>query len=254
MRNHENPWGMLKRVVFAFPFVLLLALIGIKCGWPALYDQWIQEDSVIENAQAVGLGAAAFLSLALSRRSWKQHRKADGLYFLGAGFVLLLCVFEEWSWLQRVFKYPTPALIKANNWQREMTVHNMDGIQPSMPYAYMVVGLAGTLGWWLLDRLHVNDHHIQRKIFPSWYLSSYFLVLFFVYFTLSEMSSLLVRHGYQEWSLGKFLIWRDQEPAELVLALGILFHFVDQSIKFRAGQSAQPNAVAWTATPDRPKQ
>lgn len=204
---------------------------------------------MVENAQAISLGAAAFISLIMSRRSRKQYRKADALFYLVAGLGLVFYTFEELNWLQGFFDYATPAVIKTLNAQEEMSIHNLKPFHQCLRLGYMVVGLAGMVGGYALDRLLVPPSHFLRKIFPPWYLSSYFLILFSVYVTISLISPLLVHVGFPACRMENFLIWRDQEPAELVLTLAVLFHFMDQWIKMRMRNDAPHPADAGSATP-----
>ena len=59
---------------------------------------------------------------------------------------------EEISWGQRLFDLETPALLLEHNKQDgggEITLHNLEVASPFLHEAYVLVGLAGGLGWLL---------------------------------------------------------------------------------------------------------
>jgi hypothetical protein len=89
-------------------------------GWwtPERYGALLEEDRMVEWS-TVGLFAAA--GAVGLRNAVRQRRVFDGL-------VALFCLFvagEEFSWGQRLFGFDSPEFFLANNFQQEMTLHNL---------------------------------------------------------------------------------------------------------------------------------
>jgi hypothetical protein len=124
----------------------LLLTYGLAGGWvaamlvlgrlaPDQYRALLQEDQAVEWATAWLFLAAGVLRLTPAIR-WR--RLGDGLL----GLFCLLVAGEEISWGQRLFGLGAPDFVLANNYQQEMTFHNLfqDIVQPKW---FLILALVG---------------------------------------------------------------------------------------------------------------
>jgi hypothetical protein len=213
-----------KRVLFVFPLVLTMVFLGMKIWTPDAYTDLIQEDHFVENSQAVCyfLCFAGAVLIAVSFSKTKQDGHAV-LYLLLSLIFLFVCL-EEISWGQRVFHIPTPEWLKSRNMQGELTLHNMYCVQGSLHRAYILVGLLGAFSWLIIPKTRAAKSHLDLGYFvPDWYLMFYFLPVSFIYIFLGYISRIATNQfGLESFRVGHFVVWRDQEPAELLLSLGFL--------------------------------
>jgi hypothetical protein len=110
-----------------------LALLGFLgfCAWlnaahPNIYYVAAQEDQALEWASFWSFLLAGVL-FALAARG--QRRESGALPWFLAGLALF-CVFvamEEISWAQRIFGYRPPDYFLEENFQQEITIHNIAG-------------------------------------------------------------------------------------------------------------------------------
>ncbi|MEK7269941.1 MAG: hypothetical protein AAB215_03260, partial [Planctomycetota bacterium] len=143
-----------------------------------------------------------------------------GLLPVVLGFVSL----EEISWGQRMFGFQGPAFIVTHNTQKELTFHNLKAVQPRLHDAYILVGFLGAFADLLIpDRLKEKFQPAARYVVPDRVLAFYFLPTFAIYLYMQYASRILSKwFGLQSCNVGNFIVWRDQEPAEFLLALGFL--------------------------------
>jgi hypothetical protein len=202
----------MRRIIFMIPFMVIGLFLALKWHGNGIYTALIQEDTWIENAQFVlYLTASICCSLAV-RLYLKQGNIVHGSVHAIFSVALLLIGLEEISWGQRIFDLPTPEYFKTHNFQGELTFHNLGRIQALLHFGYIAVGVWGTFSWMLPAPAKSSQAEYLRKVCsPPWFISSYFLPVFFIY-TLLEF--------FEKPSEGSFLVWRDQEPAELLLAAG----------------------------------
>jgi hypothetical protein len=152
------------------------------------------------------------------------HGILCGLLAIGLMFTSL----EEVSWAQRIFDIANPAYFELNNLQHEISLHNLNVVQPRLHRIYILVGACGAFAWifasLFLSRAKANYRHIVNFVVPEWFVSSYFFFAFFVYALLEYVS-----RPY----LGGFLVWRDQEPVELLLSLGFFSLVVTNYVRLQ---------------------
>ncbi|MBN2706714.1 MAG: hypothetical protein JXR89_09780 [Deltaproteobacteria bacterium] len=129
----------------------------------------------------------------------------------------MLVALEEISWGQRLLKITTPDYLIHHNLQNEISLHNLDFVQPILHYAYILTGAYGAFAWLavkiFLPKPKNKGWGIVNFVVPDWFLSPYFFFVFSIYIWLSLVSP----------SSKGFFRWRDQEPMELLLAMGFLF-------------------------------
>ncbi|MBM3296923.1 MAG: hypothetical protein FJY83_04915 [Candidatus Aminicenantes bacterium] len=217
-----------KTLVFLLPLILFSAFFLLKLTRPDFYASLIEEDSAIEYLQAVFYIAASVAALLVSIRLLRNGMTAAGILYALLAAGMLFASLEEISWGQRIFRIPSPAYFERHNWQRELSIHNLNGVQKKLHGIYVLVGACGSFAWILaLVVFRGAKAGIRRLIdfvVPEWFISSYFFPTFLVYATFEFVS----RPGP-----GTFLVNRDQEPAELLLSLGFLALAISKTIRLR---------------------
>ena len=155
-------------------------------------------------------------------------------------FLLTFVAIEEISWGQRIFGFENPEFMKAHNVQQEINIHNLDLFQPRMHKAYILVGLYGTLAWLIKLVPALRRRRLVQFTVPDWFISPYFFFVLFIYSFFDYLSPLAMRFLQNDgFRIGTFVVWRDQEPTELLLALGFLVFMCVNSLRARhtcAGQ------------------
>lgn len=188
-----------------FPPLFLVGLVVFRFAHFETYLSYIKEDSVFESLQALLYFVTGLSWGYLSYESFKSKNTLAALFAAGIAVLLTLVSIEEISWGQRVIGLVNPEYFEKHNVQKEVSIHNLDTIQPFIHYGYMVIGIV--LAW------------IWKKRF-LWY----FLPVVGVYAVLEFIKPFGIVVGSQEIPL---MVWRDQEPVEFLLALGLSLSAVD---------------------------
>lgn len=207
----------IKILIFLLPIALFLVFLFLKIAYAQTYFGLIQEDSPVEDAQAFFYFVSFTLFFLSARRLFKNQFHLLSALHLMLAIGLLLVFFEELSWGQRIFHLGSGEYFIAHNLQNEISLHNLDVIQPLVHKSYLLLGAYGTFAWLLL-RLPIlkskPETHVAHFLIPDWFLSSYSVFVFLVY---GLFASNLRPHA------GSFFLWRDQEPAELLFSFGFAF-------------------------------
>jgi hypothetical protein len=221
MSSNKNAW---KKTVFFFPLTAILFFIVMKLRFNAIYSEMIQEDKFLEYSECLIFFAAAWIALLIGMRFRTQRtRNLRALYY--ALFIALLFVsLEEISWGQRIIGFRGLSAIVAHNTQNEFTIHNLNFVQPFLHAAYILVGIWGAFGDLLISgKRRQNLQNILGFIVPDRLLIFYFLPTFVAYLFLGYVRKIMTHwFKWQSFEIGNFFVWRDQEPAEFMLSLGIL--------------------------------
>ena len=221
----ERRW---KTVILILPFVILAAFLALKIRWPGYYHRYaVREDGPGEYLTAVFfLLATVYFFL-----SWRASRSLEShlvpLLYLAAAVGCFLVFGEEISWGQRILGVGTPGWLEEINRQDEINLHNLDAVQGNLIYAALSLSFLGAFGWALFASLPrpARDRLTRaglRRFIPDWFLSSYFFVLFLVYSAITYLREHLNALLGTGMTGGPFFGSGDQEPAELILALGVL--------------------------------
>lgn len=224
----------IKIILFLFPIICSLLFLGLKIMAPGIYRPAIQEDSIIEYMQASFYFLSSIIAFIIAIRFLYYRLVLHGILYLLLFIGLLFITNEEISWGQRILAMQTPTYFKTHNTQKEISIHNLEYIQPYLRNIYILVGLYGTFAWFLFYKIKATRINILRFIVPEWFISSYFYALLFIYICFYYISPFVLYHfGNEHFRIGAFLIWRDQEPAELLCALGFLIFTIVNYIKSR---------------------
>ncbi len=202
----------MKIFIFFFPIALFLIFLCIKVMSPDTYLSLIQEDSIIEYAQAFIYLLSSIILLPVVKYYLKYGLTLHGVLYGILAIGLLFVAIEEISWGQRIFSIEPPDYFKQHNVQNEISLHNLDIVQPLLHKFYILTGAYGAFAWLFVSRAKTKFRRMVEFVIPDWFISSYFFFVFFIY-TLFD---------YIIHPSGGFLLWRDQEPVELLLSLGFL--------------------------------
>ncbi len=203
------------------PILLSAAFLALKVLKEDWYLPLVQEDALLENLQFLFYLSAAF-ACSLSILPFKRGGQCGLAAVYGfLTLALFFVAFEEISWGQRIFGFETPLLFE-NNFQREASVHNLMPVQSHLEQVYAAAGFFGAFGYLLVPR-KFKPHPWVQNLLPKPSLLFFFLPLFLFY--------LLTTYDFNEtaWVLGRrgiHLIWRDQEPVELLFSAGIFLFFL----------------------------
>lgn len=224
--------NLLKIAIFLFPLLILAIFIIIKLRFAEVYRPLMWEDSYIEYAQFLFFFLSTFISLYISITFFRSGFKIMGCLYLFLAIGLLLISFEEISWGQRIFNIQTTDFFNQHNYQDEITLHNLFELRWFSIKLYQIVGLYGSFLWIFIPRRYKNNGKVYFLI-PNWYLSLYFFPVLFrhIYFDLVGWIELY------SWRLFSFMenisVWRQQEPSELILALGFLIFLTINFVRQR---------------------
>lgn len=224
-----------KILVFLFPIALFFIFLSIKMVSPDTYILLIQEDTVVEYAQAFFYFLASIFSSLISIRFLKNKLTLHAVLYAILAVGLLFIFLEEISWGQRIFNIENSDYFNQHNVQNEISLHNLDIVQPMVHKIYILVGFYGAFSWLFvrrfMSRTKTKCSHIVNFIVPDWFISSYFFFVLFIYVLLDYVRPFGVVIGIKEFQMGVFFEWRDQEPAELLLSLGFLFFTIINYMK-----------------------
>jgi hypothetical protein len=223
---------LVRIAVFCLPILLTAGFLLLKLRWNATYVALVQEDALVENGQCLVYGAGAIMALVAGWRALRRGGRLLPLLLLVLGVFLLFVCLEEISWGQRIFAVRTPEWFQENNAQEELNVHNLKPVQRTIHFLYTFAGFVLSFGWIgarlvsAVTRLSPRLKATIRLFAPGWYLMPFFIPLSIVYACFSlcnhKGEMLLALIGLKPPTIGGFLTYRDQEPAELLLALGML--------------------------------
>ncbi|MEO0356493.1 MAG: hypothetical protein AAF268_16855 [Cyanobacteria bacterium P01_A01_bin.3] len=207
--------GSDKWMVWCTPLILIGLIVGLRyLVGRETFRAISEEGGVIEYGTSVAFLLAAVFAIPVTKHLWARGNTilggAYGMFALLLGFV----AFEEISWGQRLLGVQSPEFFETNNSQAEITLHNLLWVNELIDPALIAVGLLGAFSWFMLRSLSRSKHGLLRGGYalfvPSWFLSSYFLVVSAVY-----TCTRYIEPAHYTMSIYG-------ETAELVLSLGFL--------------------------------
>ena len=214
--------GFAKGLIFGIPCLFVFFCVLLKITADDFYRTMIQEDGLVESLQAVFfLCASVFASAAAVRFSGKKRFIHSVLFYL-LSLGLFFIAMEEISWGQRILRFNLPGFFQKHNVQGELTIHNLEAIQYHFLIPiYILVGFYGSFAWLVLRRFDSARREALGWFVPEWFLVPCFLPLFVIY-SYFMIGVYAYWHRIDAFSIGGFVLWRDQEPAEFLMALGFL--------------------------------
>lgn len=204
-----------KWTIWCVPLVVVAVLVGLQYLVGRETFRGISEEGgVIEYGTSVAFLLAAVFAVPVARYLWMVGDKMLGVAYALFALLLGFVAFEEISWGQRLFGIQSPDFFETHNSQGEITLHNLEWVNQLIDPTLIVVGLLGAFSWFLLQWLSRSAWGWLRKGYalfvPSWFLSSYFLVVSGVFTCTTYIAAMQ----------NTMIIY--VETAELVLSLGFL--------------------------------
>ena len=251
----EDRW--LLWLVAWFPAFFVVVALGVMVFTPRLYFYSVQEDGILEWATALAFAAAGGFAFLLASRLWRDGRTVLAVLYTGLAAGMLFAMFEEISWGQRVLNIESPEFFKEHSTKNEINIHNLQ--QFPLGPAFIAVGFYGAFSWLLVPGSVRRRFPFEVELLtPGAAVSTYFLVTFllytyfeYVYYTVMRPLGITIRRDYG-WD-DHFIIGKDQEAVELLLAIGFLIFVVNNGQRhkaLRAAKAPSPPAPAIPVTQD----
>lgn len=224
----ESP--RIKLLFLGFWFVLLAVILGAKLLSPSTFQYFVREDSLSEYAQSAFYLLGSFFALLTVSQCLRNRLRLHAALYSILALGLFFIGMEEVSWGQRIVGITNPDYFNKHNVQNELTLHNLDSVQPLLRHMYIAIGFYGSFSWMLaallLLKVKLRCDNVLNFLTPPWYVAPYFFVCFSIYTFLHY-----IRPNYYDTEIGRelgfefwnFLHWREEEAAELFLSLGFLF-------------------------------
>ena len=171
-----------KLIVWAVPLAMSALIVGVYfLVGRRSFKAMSEEGGIFEYGTFVMFLVAAIFAVPVARYLWSQKQRVLGAMYGAFAALLGMVAFEEISWGQMLFGFESPEFFNENNSQSEITLHNMDSIHDAIDPILIVVGLLGAFAWFFLGPLSHSPNRLLKGIYryfvPSWYLSSYFLLM-----------------------------------------------------------------------------
>jgi len=138
-----------KNAIMIAPIIaLFLAFLFLSIRVTRAPMLWmLTENHPIELFTFVALLGGGLCGLALALR---LKRQAEAFWIVGFymsfSFALILVGMEEVAWGQSFLKFQTPQLVESINAQKELTIHNIKGLQGHSEIFRLIFGLGGIIG------------------------------------------------------------------------------------------------------------
>ena len=204
-----------KLIIWAAPLVMSGLIVGLYfLVGRRSFKAMSEEGGVFEYGTFVVFLVAAIFAIPVARHLWCQKERVLGGMYAAFAALLGAVAFEEISWGQMLLGIESPEFFDEYNAQSEITLHNMELINDAIDPVLIGLGLLGAFGWFLFGPLSRSSNRLLREIYgyfvPSWYLSSYFLLM-------SVVTALIKYARSIHYSVNIY-----GEASELILSLGFL--------------------------------
>lgn len=206
-------------LIFSGAFFLLFIGICIWL-WPnGAFFELSKEDRLFENLQFLFFSLSTILAALITKHFFNKDLKHIAILFFFITMFLFFVSGEEIAWGQRIFHIESPAIMKENNTQHELTLHNLKAINQYQYLLYMLLGAYGAFSWIISSFFpYKKIRDFLHNISIPWFAAPYFLPIFLFYL-------------YVNFIGGKR--WEWQEFSELLLALGITIFLLVTYIAYK---------------------
>lgn len=221
-------------------FLLFLMVLGSKLYLPGIYQYFTREDSFSEYVQSLNYFLASVFSFITVVFAVKNKQFILSFLYTILGIGLLFVSLEEISWGQRIFDISNPDYFSRNNVQKELTIHNLNTVQPYLRHVYIAISAYGAFAWilsyLLFSKNMSNCKSIVNYVVADWFLAPYFFICFSIYAFLHYVRLYMFKNrigtdwGEDFWF---FLHWRDEEHGELFLSFGFVFFVILSLIRLK---------------------
>jgi len=219
---------ILKGVVFLSPLVFLFGVVLLKLYARGWYRRLAIEDGPIETLTSLAYLIAFFIGIYIAFQLYKQKQSFYAVLYMLLSIGLLFIFLEEISWGQRIFNLETPQFFEVYNHQHETNLHNFAG-RYLLHASYILVGAYGVFAFLLIPKIFPGKFSaLVNVLAPNRFLIFYFLPVMGIYMYYDYLSPVLVAQfgagfGWESgWNPKGFMIAKDQEVMEFLLALGFL--------------------------------
>src|SRR3546814_761167 len=241
----DRPWVM--QAVALAPVLYVALVAAAKLVGPGGYMALVREDGPVEWATTLAYLLACGFALHLGLRL--RRRAAPVLPFLPVLYVLLACglfvvAMEEISWGQRLMGIETPETVASTNVKGELNFHNHEDFP--LELAFAIVGFYGAFARFLVPPALKRRYRVATELLtppPALFLYFFCAFALFAYFhyvvvTYGDALAAAGTSWEEYWSQGQFVIGKDQEPIELLLAGGFLLFVLRNWLRFRRNPDA----------------
>ncbi len=229
---------------FLLPVGLFSILVFIKTFFSEFYIFIVHEDSILEYTQVAFYIFSSFICWYAAHCFYKEGLLLHCILYVLLALGLGLVSIEEVSWGQRILNLENPEYFGEHNVQKEISLHNLDIIQPLLGWLYTLTGFYGAFSSWLsglwMPRERLDGKHLINFITPEWFVSSYFFFGFFVYFLFGFVRPLVMLLGLDYMEIGSYFSWRDEEVSELFLSMGFFVFAITKVIRIKDLQREKP--------------
>lgn len=181
LAEERTAWGVPARVaraLFLLPIVGAPLIVAARLHKP-LFRFVTNEDSVLEWPEFFMFAAASLLALLCAWRLQKAGRSYLALAYLVFAVGAFFVAGEEIAWGQRIVGWGTPETFERINEQKETTLHNINSVQQLTNLSYLLVGLYGSVGAWIIRwRLGGRSRELVDLLVPPLFLTTAFFVMF----------------------------------------------------------------------------
>ncbi|MCB0345841.1 MAG: hypothetical protein KDD66_12040 [Bdellovibrionales bacterium] len=228
------------RVLLAIaPAAFIATCVYLKLYDKQLYQWLISEDSIFEWMQCLLYFISSVVAVVCSVRFVRVGQGLLAAAYLIFGLGLFFTAGEEISWGHSMFELELPRYFQEHNVQGDLTLHNLDAVQPFLHNAYVLVGFVGALGWLIVPFLFKGKTaKFLLVLLPGRLTTLYFFPVFLFYGYVEYVLPLVREFGLSAWDASfdfqqTFLLFKDQETVELLLAAAFLIHSL-LSLRFSA--------------------
>jgi hypothetical protein len=207
----------MKRFIFFLPItVTLFILVILKSilGYDnPSYERIMGEGGFVEYGTTIAYVLAFAFSIPIGKFFIRQGSKKLGFFYYLLAIFFILVALEEISWGQTFFNWETPSVFQGHNVQQETSLHNLVWFHYNLRDAIIVISflIGFSALFFSFIKLNYRLKQFIKYLLPDWFLASFFLTTLGV--------SILLK--FQNYLI--FFVPKDQEFAELVLALGFFF-------------------------------
>jgi len=219
----------LKKTVFFFPLALISLFVALKIIAPELYRSMNDETGLVKSAQSIACLIASAFALSIAAGFFKKGLRLYAALYAIFAACLFFVSMEEIGWALRIFHAQVPGYFRAHNIQQEVSLHNLPSMRWYVNEAYILVGFFCAFLWRVVPKkIKDADHAMTGYLIPEKVLMLYFIPVFVLYTYFVYVSGILVRlTGINAFHIGFMggsypIDFIDQEPAELLMALGFL--------------------------------
>ena len=143
-----------------------------------LFRFLMREDSVLEWTQVAVMAAAMVLAARVALDLYRRGMLPAAALWLVFAAGCLIIAGEEIAWGQRLLDLDAPEALDRINHQKELTAHNIRGVQDTVNLIFVCAGIYGTaVTAWFRLRPGRRPSTMVQLLTPPLFLGSLFLIV-----------------------------------------------------------------------------